>query len=451
MRKITPILIILAAVALYALRGPVFGGFLPAEPSGGGPTQDPSTLTTALSADEPGLAALIDNTPPPAPAPFVKGTIKKDSSLYLELRKMGISAPEIDRVVRASRKTYNLTKVRPGQKFKVFCTPENSVDSLVFFVSRERCLKVRCAAEIPTAVIDTIPYTVTYHVTHGTIDQSVFATLQRQDAETELAGILDEIFGWTIDFITDIRTGDSFAVLYERKTFEDGSSVLGDVLAAEVVSRGEDYFAFMYDPQAGSAGYYDTAGRSLQKSLRRSPLKFTRVTSNFSGRRFHPINKRYQPHYGVDYGAPTGTPIYATGDGVVVAATRRVGNGNYVKVKHNNTYTTYYLHMSRFARGMAPGVKVKQGQTIGYVGSTGSATAPHVCYRIKKNGSWVNPRTLVLPSKNPVPQSEIARFERLRDAYLLRLTESILTQPENNTTVVERPSYPTDPRKQPVF
>jgi murein DD-endopeptidase MepM/ murein hydrolase activator NlpD len=364
---------------------------------------------------------------------------------------MGISPTEIDKVARASRKIYNLKKVRPGQKFNVFCTPENKVDSLLFFIGREQCLKIRCTADKAVAVIDTIPYTVTYHVTQGTIKHSVFASLRQQNAETELAGALDEIFGWTIDFITDIRSGDSFAILYERKTFENGKSSLGDVLAAKVVSRGEENYAFRFKPLKGSTGYYDPVGKSLQKSLRRAPLKYTRVTSNFSGRRFHPINKRYQPHYGVDYGAPRGTPIYATGDGTVLAATRRAGNGNYVKIKHNNTYTTYYLHMSRFARGIRAGVKVRQGQTIGYVGSTGSATAPHVCYRIKRNGSWVNPRKLKLPSKSPVPGTDIARFERMRDAYLLRLTESILTEPDNNTTVVERPSLPTDPRKQPVF
>jgi murein DD-endopeptidase MepM/ murein hydrolase activator NlpD len=405
------------------------------------------------------MTFLSDHPPEPAtphdtaakkPEP-IDGTIHKNSSLYVEMRNMGISPAEIDKVTRASRKKFNFKRVRPGQKFLVYTSPVNEVDSLVFFINRERCLKVRCAGDHVAAVIDTIPYQVTYHVTQGTIQRSVFASLSRQNTETELAGALDEIFGWTIDFITDIRAGDNFAILYERKNFDDGKSVIGDVLAAKVVSRGEDHYAFRFKPQEGSAGYFDLRGKSLQKSLRRAPLKYSRVTSNFSGRRFHPIKRRYEPHWGVDYGAPRGTPVHATGDGTVVAATRRAGNGKYVKIKHNNTYTTYYLHLSRFARGVRTGVKVKQGQVIGYVGSTGSSTGPHLCYRIKKHGRWVNPRKLTLPSKSPVPAADMVRFQRTRDSYMLRLTESMMTQPPDMTTIVERPHYPTDVRMRTVF
>jgi murein DD-endopeptidase MepM/ murein hydrolase activator NlpD len=451
MRKISPILVVLAAVTLYAARGTLLGPFIPDGPRDthipGGQLQTAGTMSLPGNAIDP-AAATLDQPEPVAP---IEGKISKNSSLYVEMRKMDISPVEIDKVARASRKTFNLKKVRPGQEFLVYASPEHEVDSLVFFINREQCLKIRRLEDEFTAVVDTIPYTVTYHVTQGTIRHSVFASLLEQNAETELAGSLDEIFGWTIDFITDIRAGDTFAVLYERKTFNDGESTLGNVLAAKVVTRGHEHFAFRFKTQKGNTGYYDPEGRSLQKSLRRAPLKYSRVTSNFSGRRFHPVNQRYQPHWGVDYGAPRGTPIHATGDGTVVAATRRAGNGNYVKIKHNNTYTTYYLHMSRFARGIRSGVRVKQGQLIGYVGSTGSATGPHVCYRIKKNGKWVNPRKLKLPSKNPVPKTDMVSFERLRDSYLLRMTESILADPDDKTRVVESPQYPANARIQTVF
>jgi murein DD-endopeptidase MepM/ murein hydrolase activator NlpD len=253
-----------------------------------------------------------------------------------------------------------------------------------------------------------------------------------------------DVFGWTIDFFTDIRSGDSFAVLYEKKEYADGRTRLGEMLAGRVVSRNKEYYAFRFDVGGGRNGYYDENGQSMEKSLRRSPVKYTRVTSNFSARRYHPISKRYQPHYGVDFGAPYGTPVYATGEGTVIAATRRTGNGNYVKIKHNNAYTSYYLHLQRFATGIRNGKRVNQGQVIGYVGSTGWANGPHVCYRIKKNGSWVNPRQLKLPSKDPVTQAAMKQFERHRDACLLRLNESILDGVDNQTILVERPYYPSE-------
>jgi murein DD-endopeptidase MepM/ murein hydrolase activator NlpD len=470
MRKFTPIIIILAALGLYAARDAVLGPFLP-----GGRTVQPaespapdldaesltaSALGTADSFEAPPtsqLTALVENSPPAAPAgtpaaELIQGRIGRNSSLYVELRRHGVSPQEIDRIVRASRQTYNLKRVRAGQKFEVYASPAGTVDSLFFYFDTEKHLGVRrTGPESFAAAIDTVPYTLTYHVTEGTIQHSVFAALQEQGAETEIASQMAEIFGWTIDFFTDIRRGDSFVVLYQRRTYEDGNSKLGDVLAARVTSRGREFHAFRFVSGKGRVGYFDENGHSMEKSLRRAPVKFTRVTSNFSHRRFHPINKRYQPHYGVDFGAPYGTPVYATGDGVVLAATRRTGNGNYVKIKHNNTYTTYYLHLSRFAKGVRSGKRVKQGQVIGYVGATGWANGPHVCYRIKKNGSWVNPRRIKLPSKEPVSSSDLARFRQLRDAYLLRLNESILDGVDNETILVERPVYPNASQKRVAF
>jgi len=465
MRRITPLLIILAAVSLYAARDVVLTPLLPAarlaERLTREATQHPPGSPALQAASLEGQNANPANalaTPGASsgnpPAEPTAGKIRRNSSLYVELRNVGVTPQDIDGIVRASRKQYNLRKVRAGQKFDVYTSGAGSVDSLFFYFSRERFLGVRRdAAEEFVASIDTLPYTITYHVTEGTIEQSVFVALQAQDAETDLAGQMAEIFGWTIDFFTDIRRGDSFAVLYERKSYEDGRKLLGKVLAARVVSSGREYYGFRFETgnSRGSYGYYDESGNSLEKSLRRSPVKYTRVTSSFSSRRYHPINKRYQPHYGVDFGANYGTPVHATGDGSVVAATRRSGNGNYVKIKHNNTYTTYYLHLQRFAKGIRKGKKVRQGDVIGYVGSTGWANGPHVCYRIKRNGSWANPRKIKLPSKKPVPQALLTRFERERDACLLRLHETILDGIDNHTTLVARPSYTSDAQMRTIF
>ncbi len=456
MRKIAPIIVILAALGLFAAQDSVLKPFRPAE----------SNILTEVSHDhymgvqtaslppapEPDLSetlAVEPETPPAVVAAvpaseLIQGKIKRNSSLYVELRGAGVTPTEIDRIVRASKKVYNLKRVRPGQKFDVYASTPGNVDSMFFYYSTDEFLGVRRSAPKSfVATIDTVPYTVTYHVTEGTISQSVFVTLQDQGAPTDLAAQMADVFGWTIDFFTDIRSGDSFAVLYEKKEYADGRTRLGEMLAARVISRNDEYYAFRFGIGGGN-GYYNENGQSMEKSLRRSPVKYTRVTSNFSFRRYHPISKRYQPHYGVDFGAPYGTPVYATGEGSIVAATRRTGNGNYVKIKHNNTYTSYYLHLQRFAKGIRGGKKVKQGQVIGYVGSTGWANGPHVCYRIKKNGSWVNPRKLRLPSKEPVTQEAMVLFERHRDACLLRLNESILDGVDNRTILVERPNYPSD-------
>lgn len=394
----------------------------------------------AATADTPAYERPLMMLPEP-----VRGKIGRNSSFYIEMRESDVSPVEIDRIVRATKKTYNLKRVRPGQRFELYPGFTGGIDSLTLHINREQRLKIRRNAQNRfDAEIEEIPATVTYHVTHGTIHSSIFATLREQGAKTELASALDEIFGWTIDFITDTRRGDQFTILYARKTFEDGSTALGEVLSATVVNRGTEHHAYRFKPNGGQTGYYDLEGKSLQKSLRRAPIKFTRVTSNFTGRRFHPVYKTYRPHYGVDYGAPRGTRVYSTGDGVVLTAGRRKGNGNYVKIKHNNTYTSYYLHLNGFARGIKSGRRVKQGQLIGYVGSTGAATASHVCYRIKRNGSWVNPRRLKLPSKAPVPTATMAVYESTRDACVATIARSIVNGLQNNTTVVERPSIASD-------
>ncbi|MGD8415412.1 MAG: peptidoglycan DD-metalloendopeptidase family protein [Candidatus Latescibacterota bacterium] len=459
MRRLVPLIIVLAALGLYAARDYVLLPLMPV-------TRLADRLTREATQPPPGAlhlqTASLDPSsdrspdarveePAPAPAEPVQGKIRRNSSLYVELRRLGVTPQEIDGLVRASREAYNLKRVRAGQKFDVFPSESGAVDSLFFYYSRDRFLGVRKDGDRFVASIDTVAYDITYHVTEATIEHSVFAALQDQDADTDLAAQMAEIFGWTIDFFTDIRSGDSFAVLYEHKRYEDGREETGDVLAARVVSNGREYQAFRFETGEGRWGYFDEMGRSLEKSLRRSPVKYTRVTSNFSHRRYHPINKRYQPHYGVDFGAPYGTPVYATGDGTVVAATRRTANGKYVKIKHNNTYTTYYLHLQRFAKGIRQGKKVRQGQVIGYVGSTGWASGPHVCYRMKRNGSWVNPRRIKLPSKEPVPRSQWERFEVARDACLVRLQESALDGVDNHTTLVERPARRADAQMRTVF
>ncbi len=394
--------------------------------------------------------SIIDIPSPSRSMILRKGTIGRRSSFFEEMRRSGVSPAEIERIVRATRGTFNLRKVRPGQEYTVYSSSPGFVDSIYYRMDHEKFLRIKKVDGRFTAVVDTVAYRIIYKLTHGTIRQSLFASLQKEGAETELAGSLALIFGWVIDFFKDIRSGDTYTILYEKKEYEDGYSTLGRIIAARVVTRGKPYYAFRFKTGKGKTGYYDLEGKSLQKTLLRAPLKFTRITSSFRSKRLHPVTHTYRPHLGVDYAAPYGTPVHATGDGTVMTATRNRANGKYIKIRHNRSYITYYLHLSRFAKGIARGKRVRQGQVIGYVGSTGLATGPHLDYRIKVNGRFVNPRTIRLPSKSPVPRSDLALFRKTRDAALRRFLE-IRDVKNGATVVVGKPFYPGSMRMEIPF
>jgi murein DD-endopeptidase MepM/ murein hydrolase activator NlpD len=397
--------------------------------------------TAWTASDENDGPALVAAPSKPEP---VRGSVSKNSTMYDELRALGITAFEIDTMTRETKGAFDWRRVRSGNNFDLYANEAGEIDSLVLYTSPADFVCVRRGIEKFTATIEQVPFEVSYHVTHGTIFDSIFASLQAQGVETDLAGSIDEIFGWTIDLAKDLRQGDQYALLYERRTYETGYTALGTVLAARIVNLGKEHNAVRYRADGGTPGYYALDGKSMQKSMRRAPLKFSRISSNYSSRRFHPVQRVYKPHFGVDYAASRGTPVYATGDGMVMAAGYQSGNGNYVRIHHNKTYETYYLHLSGFAKGVRPGKHVSQGQMIGYVGSTGLSTGPHLCYRMKKNGRWVNPRMLDLPAKEPISQAEIVAFNSVRDAYLSRMYEA-LNDGLDRTTVVQAPTRASSP------
>ena len=266
-------------------------------------------------------------------------------------------------------------------------------------------------------------------------NNSIVAAIGAQDEGVMLAVTLAEVLSGEIDFNNDLRRGDRFSLLYEEiyreERFEDDRgddlsfSHYGDVLATEFTNDGRRLQAFRFHvPGEPEAQYFDEKGRSMKRLFLRSPFRFEpRITSRFSYRRVHPVLGGVRPHLGVDYGAPTGTPVIAVATGTVVSAGRSGGSGNMVRLRHTNGYETYYLHLSRFARGMRRGVRVFQGQEIGYVGSTGLSTGPHLDYRLRKNGTFVNPllEHRNLPPGDPVPEEHLAAFYALRDAALARL------------------------------
>ncbi|MDX5404545.1 MAG: peptidoglycan DD-metalloendopeptidase family protein [Bacteroidota bacterium] len=266
----------------------------------------------------------------------------------------------------------------------------------------------------------------------GIIESSLYETLLDQNASPELANRLSEIYAWTIDFFR-IQKNDHFKVIFEEKYIEDTIYVgIGRIIAADFNHFGNDLYAFRYQDTTGFYDFYDEKGNTLRKAFLRAPLQFSRISSRYSPKRFHPVLKRWKSHLGTDYAAPTGTPIMTTADGVVSVAGYTSGNGNYVKVRHNSTYETQYLHMSRIAKGMKPGRFVKQGEVIGYVGSTGLATGPHVCYRFWKNGKQVDPLREKLPEAEPIKEAYKEDYLRHMQPLKQRLDEMAIpkTDPE---------------------
>ena len=244
----------------------------------------------------------------------------------------------------------------------------------------------------------------------GDVASSLFAAVEEAGESPELAVRLAEIFEWDIDFFRDLRPGDSFVVLVDRQTVGGVFYRYGTIFAARFVNAGRVLNALIYPDARGRLGYYDLQGRPLRKQFLKAPLKFSRITSGFSPRRFHPILKRPMPHWGVDYGAPVGTPVRVTCDGTVRFVGRKGGAGKMVSVRHTNGYETNYLHLSRYAKRIHRGVRVEQGQVIGYVGQTGWATAPHLDYRVRLNGHWINPLRISSPATRPIAQPRLRRY-----------------------------------------
>jgi len=244
----------------------------------------------------------------------------------------------------------------------------------------------------------------------GRIESSLWDTLTEQQLAIELAIKLSEIYAWVIDF-HHLQKDDTFRVVFEEKFVEEKSIGIGKIKAVRFDHKDKTFYAFYFEQDAYGS-YYDQNADSLEKAFLKAPIKFSRITSGFSKRRFHPVLKKYKAHFGIDYAARTGTPIMSTGDGVVQKAGYDKNNGKYVKIRHNGVYSTQYLHMSKFAPGIKRGRNVRQGEVIGYVGSSGLATGPHLCYRFWKNGRQVNPSKEDIPSVEPVGTEYLDRFTR---------------------------------------
>ena len=344
--------------------------------------------------------------------------VTRGDTLETIFRRQSLTPRLVHEVVHVNDVTRELAQLMPGETLEFAFEPDGDFQALRRNHSEGEWLLVERADDGLAAHL--VERDLTQRLTHarGVIDQSLFVAGREAGLSDPLIMRLARIFGWDIDFILDIRAGDRFSLVYEE-LWRDGEFLRdGDILAATFVNQGRTFHAVRYDAGNGPQ-YFAPDGRPMRKAFLRAPLNFTRVTSNFDRDRYHPVLKRVQPHNGVDYGAPPGTPVYASGAGTVTRSSRNGPNGNYVFIRHSNRIVTKYLHLSR--RAVRRGEKVEQGEVIGYVGATGWATGPHLHYEFVVNGVHRNPRTVDLPEVEPLPDTEMPAFRKKALPLLARL------------------------------
>jgi murein DD-endopeptidase MepM/ murein hydrolase activator NlpD len=300
--------------------------------------------------------------------------------------------------------------LRPGMAVDGMETSTGRLAELSFELDLRSTVRARATANGVEAHRLDRPIVSTVARVEAEVTSSLFPAVEQAGESPDLAVRLAEIFEWDIDFFRDLRRGDSFVVIVDRQTVDGAFYGYGTIFAARFVNAGRVLNALIYPDGKGRLGYYDLQGRPLRKQFLKAPLKFSRITSRFSPRRFHPILKRPMPHWGVDYGAPVGTPVRVTCDGTVLFVGRKGGAGKMITVRHANGYQTNYLHLSRYAKRIHRGTRVTQGQVIGFVGQTGWATAPHLDYRVRLNGHWINPLRISSPATKPIARPRLKRY-----------------------------------------
>jgi len=344
--------------------------------------------------------------------------IKSGQNLSVLLNKEGVSSMQVHQLVEASRDIFDTRSIRVGNKYTLI---RDSSQVLYWVYEHNPITYYICdfRDSLPAVTRFDRPVTVHLRKMGGVINSSLFQTVLEGGGTQEVAVNLAGVFDWTVDFFS-VQKGDHFRVIYEEKQVDGKPYGMGRILAAEFNHRSKNNLAILFD-NGKPMQYYNENGESMRKRYLKAPLEFSRISSKFSLRRFHPVLKSYRAHLGTDYAAPSGTPIRTIGDGVVLEAGYRGGNGNFVKIKHNKTHTTAYLHMSRIAKGIRSGVRVSQGQLIGYVGSTGLATGPHLCFRFWENGTQVDPKRIQTPAADPLPKAQLPVYFALRDSMLVQL------------------------------
>jgi murein DD-endopeptidase MepM/ murein hydrolase activator NlpD len=342
---------------------------------------------------------------------IIEGVVGKNQTLSTILAPFNVSYQIIDEIARKSKDVFDVRKIAFNKKFTVLSSKDTSLaqffiyepnpaEYVVFKLDEGEVYKEEKPVEWKKVEIG------------GTISSNLYVNMTELGLSPDLINQFADLYGWMVDF-GSLQKGDKFKVVFSEKVVEDQTVGIGDIEAAFFEHKGTPYHAIPFE-QNGERSFFDQDGNSFKKAFLKYPVKYTRISSAYNLKRFHPVQKRYKAHLGTDFAAPTGTEIRTVGDGTVVEARYTSANGNFVKIKHNGTYTTQYLHMSKIASGMKPGARVSQGQVIGYVGSTGLATGPHLCFRFWKNGKQVDWQKEKIPPSEPISNENKLAFEQVK-------------------------------------
>lgn len=340
--------------------------------------------------------------------------VKEGESFGNILLAYGVDYPTIHQIANDYKDVFDVRQLRSGKPYSIFKNNSDSSSSARYMVYEASPVNYYVFDFDDKAKVYSGKKKVNIRQKEiaGYIESSLYESLREKGGSPGLAMSLSDIYAWSIDFF-HIKKGDYFKLIYEEKFIDDTVRVgMGRILAADFKHGRKSYYSFHFEKGENYSDYFDEKGNTLRKAFLKAPLNFFRISSRYSKRRFHPVLKRNKAHLGTDYAAPRGTPIMTTANGEVIAASYTRGNGYYVKVKHNATYTTQYLHMTKFAKGIKKGSIVKQGDIIGYVGSTGIATGPHVCYRFWKNGKQVDPYKQDLPEAEPIKKEYEKEYQQ---------------------------------------
>lgn len=375
----------------------------------------------------PGIYRAINPPPPPPPEPtpeirqrVIRSSIVSGETLGALFGRY-LPPQEAHELTQKIRPYFAPKDLCAGQPYQV-CVTGSTFDRFEYDINRDEQLIIDRQGNTFNVRRVPIPYEIRTERVRGVINSSLFETVNSIGEEDSLALLLADIFAYDVDFILDIREGDSFQALVEKRYRDGKPAGYGQLLAAEFTNQGQTYQAIRFKDGSRPEAYYAPDGQSRRQQFLRAPLEFSRISSGFTMRRFHPIAKTWRAHPAIDYAAPSGTPIRSVGDGTVIAKATSGGNGNFVKIRHNNGFETMYLHMSRHGK-IRQGGRVAQGQVIGYVGSTGLATGPHLCYRMTRNGAPVNPNKVRSIAAEPISKANLAAFRNQATTMLARLAD----------------------------
>ena len=346
--------------------------------------------------------------------------IQRGDTLASVLARLDVDDPDAVQALRGSRDARALYQLLPGKTIRARTTADGKLLALRYLAGTSLIAVERAGANFTVTQQPAQLETRTL-MKSGEIRSSLFAATDAANLSDTVAIQIADVFSTDVDFHKDLRRGDRFTVVYEAFYHQGEMVKTGRVLAAEFINQGKAYQAVYFQNAQGDGGYYTPEGKNIRKAFLRSPLEFSRITSGFTSARFHPILQQWRAHTGIDYGAPTGTRVKATADGVVEFAGRQGGYGNLVVLRHQSKYTTWYGHLSAFARGMRKGSRVSQGEVIGFVGATGLATGPHLHYEFRINNAYQDPLRVVMPAAPPITPEYKAAFDAAAQPLALRL------------------------------